>query len=115
MLAPTSTDERIEQACRDAHGFIYCVSVTGVTSARSKLSSGISGLVERIRRHTDLPVLVGFGVSNREHVEEIGRYADGAVVGSALLDAIDKSPRDRAPEAARRFVSALATADTSPL
>ena len=115
MLAPTSTDERIEQACRDAHGFIYCVSVTGVTSARSKLSSGISGLVERIRRHTDLPVLVGFGVSNREHVEEIGRYADGAVVGSALLDAIDKSPSDRAPEAARRFVSALATADTSPL
>ena len=108
LLAPTSTDERIRQACRDARGFVYCVSVTGVTSARSELAEGISELVGRIKRHTDLPVLVGFGVSNRGHVEEIGRYADGAAVGSALVDAIDRAPEGGAPEAARRFVERLA-------
>ena len=111
LLAPTSTDERIEQACKGAHGFIYCVSVTGVTGARRELASGLSELVARIRRHTDLPVLVGFGVSERRHVEEIGRLADGAVVGTALLDAIDKSPPDLVLETARQFVTALKAAD----
>ena len=107
LLAPTSTDERIQRACEDAHGFVYCVSLTGVTSARSSLAAGISDLVARIKRHTELPVLVGFGVSNRGHIEEIGRYADGAVVGSALLDAIDGTDRGGAADAARRFVTAL--------
>ena len=61
----------------------------------------------RIRRHTGLPVLVGFGVSTREHFEAISRFADGAVVGGALMDAIDKSPRERVAQTARDFVMRL--------
>jgi tryptophan synthase alpha chain len=107
LLAPTSTDQRIERACNQASGFIYCVSLTGVTGARRSLSGGIGDLVTRIRRHTDLPVLVGFGVSKREHVEEIGRYADGAVVASAMLDAVDKAPEGRKVETAAAFLQGL--------
>ena len=107
MLAPTSTDRRIAQACKQASGFIYCVSLAGVTGARRRLSAALPELVGRIRLHTDLPVIVGFGVSRREHVEEIGRFADGAACGSALLDAIDEAPKDRKVEAARDFVRGL--------
>ena len=107
LLAPTSSDERIEDACKAASGFIYCVSLTGVTSARSTLSRATSGLVERIRQHTELPILVGFGVSRPEHLVEIGTYAEGAVVGSALLDAVDNAPPDGKVDAARDFIHAL--------
>ena len=107
LLAPTSTDQRIEQACKGARGFIYCVSLTGVTGARGALASGLQALVGRIRRHTRLPVLVGFGVSRAEHVAAIGRFADGAVVASALLDAIDRSPKEQVLETAREFVRGL--------
>ena len=111
LLAPTSTDDRILQACKQAKGFIYCVSLTGVTGAREELQSGIEALVARIRRHTDLPVLVGFGVSKREHVEAIAQFADGAVFASALLDAIDRGPPDRAAQTARAFVKRLRPSD----
>ena len=77
LLAPTSSDERIRDACESAGGFIYCVNFTGVTGARRSSSQSTPGLVERIRRYTDLPILVGFGVSRREHIEEIATYADG--------------------------------------
>ena len=107
MVAPTSTDQRIATACNGARGFIYCVSLTGVTGARQELASGLPGLVARIRRHTDLPVIVGFGVSRREHVETIGRFADGAVVASALLDAIDNSPNERVLQTTREFLAGL--------
>jgi tryptophan synthase alpha chain len=107
LLAPTSTEERIAQACKHAKGFIYCVSLTGVTGARSALSAGLSELVSRLRRHTDLPVLVGIGVSQRQHVEAIAGFADGAVVGSALLSAIDRSPREQMLQTARDFVKDL--------
>ncbi len=112
MLAPTSSDERISNACKGAGGFIYCVSLTGVTSARRTLSRATAGLVERIRQHTDLPLLVGFGVSRAEHVAEIGAYAEGAVVGSALLDAVDIAPQDGKVEAARDFIRALKGIDS---
>ena len=107
LLAPTSSDARIEDACKAAGGFIYCVSVTGVTGARSSLSGGVSGLVERIRRHTDLPILVGFGVSRREHLQEISSYADGAIVASAMFDAVERAPEGGKVAAARDFIQAL--------
>jgi tryptophan synthase alpha chain len=107
LLAPTSTDERIAGACKAAGGFIYCVSLTGVTGARSELSATVETLVERVRRHTDLPLLVGFGVSRREHVEAIGRFADGAIVASALLDAIGSAAPERRLEVAGNFVRGL--------
>ena len=107
LVAPTSTDERIAQACKHAKGFIYCVSLIGVTGARDELRKGVAELVGRIRRHTNLPVLVGFGVSRREHVEAIGQFADGAIVGTALIDAIDKAPHERAVQTASDFIKAL--------
>ena len=107
LLAPTSTDERISRVCKHAGGFIYCVQTTGVTGARDQLREGVAELVRRIRRHTPLPVLVGFGVSKREHVEEISGFADGAIVGSALLDAIDRAPAEKAIETASGFLRSL--------
>ena len=107
LLAPTSTEKRIEQACKQASGFIYCVSVTGVTGARSELSGGVEGLARRIRARSDLPILVGFGVSRREHVESIARFADGAVLASAMLDSVSQVPTEDAAETAARFVRGL--------
>ncbi len=107
LLAPTSSDARIENACKVADGFIYCVSLTGVTGARDASSGSASALVERVRRYTDLPVLVGFGVSRREHIRRIAAFADGAVVGSALLNAIDAAPPDGRMDAARDFIRSL--------
>ena len=109
LLAPTSTDERIESACAEAGGFIYCVSLTGVTGARSRLSTGVEILVGRIRKYTNLPVLVGFGVSSKEDVDRIGKFADGAVVGSALLDAISKSKEGEEIKVASNFTNGLVT------
>ncbi len=107
LLAPTSSDERIRDACESAGGFIYCVSLTGVTGARRSISQSTPHLAERIRRYTDLPILVGFGVSRREHLQEIATFADGAIVASALLDAVDKAPEDGKLDAARNFIQAL--------
>lgn len=88
LLAPTSTDSRIEGVASVGSGFIYCVSRTGVTGTRAVLASGIRELVAEIRKKTDLPICVGFGISKPEHVREVGEYADGAVVGSVLVDLI---------------------------
>ena len=107
LLAPTSTDERIESACRLAGGFIYCVRLTGVTGARANLSSGVEALVGRIRQHTDLPIMVGFGVSSKQDVDNIGRFADGAVVGSALLDAISHSDEGQEFNVVAEFIYRL--------
>ena len=107
MLAPTSSDARIQDACKAAGGFIYCVSLTGVTGARGSHSEQTAGLVARIRRHTDLPILVGFGVSQREHLEAISKFADGAAVGTALLDAVDRAPENGRLDAARDFITSL--------
>lgn len=107
LLAPTSTDQRIASACARAHGFIYCVSTTGVTGARVGLSGGLPDLVDRIRRHTDLPVLVGFGISNSEQVKAVSMFADGVVVGSALLDAIGEASEENVLETASTFIKDL--------
>ncbi len=107
LLAPTSSDDRIRDACKAAGGFIYCVSLTGVTGARRSHSEHTAGLVARIRRHTDLPIIVGFGVSRREHIEAISEFADGVAVGSALLDAVDRAQEDRRLDAARDFIISL--------
>ena len=107
LLAPTSTDLRIERACRVASGFIYCVSLTGVTGAREELPSGVFRLLERVRRHTHLPLAVGFGISRREHVRSIGSSAQAAVVGSALIKVIMDSTRKELVDKAREYVREL--------
>ena len=107
LLAPTSTDERIAAVAERGEGFIYCVSVTGVTSARSEVSAELPDFVARVRERTDLPLAVGFGISRREHVEEVGRIADGVVVGSALVDAVGRAPREGRADAARVLMETL--------
>ena len=91
LAAPTSTDDRIEKIARFSSGFIYAVSRTGVTGAQKSISDEVQPLVERIRRHSDLPVAVGFGISEPSQVTEICRQADGAVVGSALVRCIEEN------------------------
>jgi tryptophan synthase alpha chain len=85
LVAPTSTPERIEAACKNASGFVYAVSRTGVTGAGVELPPDVPALLARIRSHTDLPVCVGFGISVPEHVRQVCKVADGAVVGSRLV------------------------------
>jgi tryptophan synthase alpha chain len=113
LLAPTSTDTRIEMACGTASGFIYCVSLTGVTGAREDLTSRVFRLLERVRRYTELPLAVGFGISRREHVESVGRVAQAAVVGSALIKVMMDSPRQELVDRARQYVAGLNGAVTS--
>ncbi|MDW8051972.1 MAG: tryptophan synthase subunit alpha [Armatimonadota bacterium] len=85
LLTPTSTTARIRLVAEKGRGFIYCVSRTGVTGAREQLPPDLPELVARIRQHTQLPIAVGFGVSKPEHVRQIAQIADGAVVGSQLV------------------------------
>ena len=108
LLAPTSSDESIARSVGVGGGFVYCISVTGVTGARSQVSDRGLGLVNRVRQHTDLPITVGFGISRREHVLDVGRRADAAVVGSALVRALADGPPAEAAERGRQVVAALA-------
>ena len=107
LLAPTSTEDRIKTICAIASGFIYCLTVTGVTGTRDSLPTDMDQLVNRVRRHTDLPIGVGFGISTREHLEAVGRIADAAIVGSALIRAIQDSSRSQIIERATQFVREL--------
>jgi len=99
LLAPTSTEERIKLVASMACGFIYCVSVTGVTGARDELSPGLEEFVKRVRSNTHLPIAVGFGISQPKHFQAVGQIADAAVIGSAIIDEIGKS--DPSQQAAR--------------
>jgi tryptophan synthase alpha chain len=87
LLAPTSTDERISLIARHSTGFIYLVSVTGITGARRELPPDLAAFVQRVRRQTGLPLAVGFGIGTAEHAAAIAELADGVIVGSALVKA----------------------------
>lgn len=107
LLAPTSTEERIHLIADHAGGFIYCVSVAGVTGARDEVSAELPDFIGRVRARTDIPLAVGFGISRREHVESVGAIADAAVVGSAFVRAIDGAPGDQRPAAVRAFMQEI--------
>ena len=107
FVALTSTDERVAKICTVAEGFIYCVAVLGVTGARTMIRADVRDLVAKVRKHTDVPVLQGFGISTREHINEIREYADGAIVASAILDAVSKVPNKQAAQTASTFVREL--------
>ena len=111
LLAPTSTPDRIRRVAELSTGFIYCVSRTGVTGARDELSTEIESLVTHIRAVTDKPIAVGFGVSTPEHVAQVCRYADGAIVGSAIVSMIAKdADSPDMPARVGAFVRSLKTA-----
>jgi tryptophan synthase alpha chain len=88
LLSPTTSDERLRKAASLGSGFLYAISRLGVTGARETVADGAQAMVQRIRQASDLPVALGFGISKPEHVREVGRWADAAVVGSALVNVI---------------------------
>ena len=109
MLAPTSSAERMERIARNATGFIYLVSVTGVTGERKSISDGLGDLISRVREHTSAPVCVGFGIGTPEQAKEVGKMADGVIVGTACVRTIGRSdtPVETAKQYAADFRNAL--------
>ena len=108
MLAPTTPSERMEMVARDAKGFVYLVSVTGVTGERKSLSDELSELISRVREHTSAPVCVGFGIGTPGQVKEVGALADGVIVGSACVKTIGGS--EQPIETAKQFVAEFRSA-----
>jgi len=106
LAAPTSTDQRLKQIAQVSTGFVYAISRTGVTGERQKMSSDARGLVKRIRRFTKLPIAVGFGISTPEQFAAIGKFAEGAVVGSAIVHVIEQN-HGREAESVSKFISSL--------
>ena len=107
LAAPTSDDARIAEIVPRASGFIYCVGVVGVTGARAQLSAELPEFLRRLRKKTDLPLAVGFGISKREHVEGLRGLADAAIVASALIDIVESSPREERVRKVRDYVEVL--------
>jgi tryptophan synthase alpha chain len=111
FVAPTTPDERIAAIAARASGFIYVVSLTGVTGARASLSANLGAVIERVRHVSDLPLVVGFGISSAAHVADVARIADGAIVGSALIAHLEQLPPATLVSGAAAFVADL-LADT---
>jgi tryptophan synthase alpha chain len=108
MVAPTSTTERISQVAARASGFVYCVSLTGVTGSRSEMPD-LAPYLARIRELTALPLAIGFGISTPEHVRHVAAIADGVAVGSALINALEQASPAAMPAAAEDFIRLLKT------
>ena len=106
LAAPTSTDERLKRIAAASSGFVYAVSRTGVTGARQQLPDDAQKLVRRLRQHTKLPIAVGFGISTAEQFAAVGRFADGAVIGSAIVETIERNPGKEAASVAE-FIKQL--------
>jgi len=113
LAAPTSPDQRLKLIAQVTTGFVYAISRTGVTGERQQMSSDARGLVKRIRRFTKLPVAVGFGISTREQFSAVGKFAEGAVVGSAIVHLIEQNPGREAASVAE-FVRQLSAVSRQP-
>jgi len=111
LYAPTTPDGRLAGLVPRARGFVYCVSLTGVTGARRALASDVAAFVGRVREHTALPIALGFGISEPSHVAALRGLVDGVVIGSAAIDAVTGAS-DK-PAALRAFVRSLADAGRS--
>ena len=114
LLSPTTTDARIRRAASLGRGFLYGISRLGVTGARDTVASGAGEFAARIRSLTDLPIALGFGISRPEHVAAVGRWADAAVVGSALVDVIARTANGDLTGEVERYVRWLRGADPAP-
>ena len=113
LAAPTSTDARLKQIAQASSAFIYAVSRTGVTGAQNNLPEDAQALVRRLRKITDLPVAVGFGISGPDQFASVGKYADAAVIGSAIVQTIEQNPRKEA-QAVAEFIEQLSTFSHQP-
>jgi len=112
LAAPTSPDERLKAIAEHSKGFIYAISRVGITGKQQSMTSDAESLVARIRRWSGpagsgLPIAVGFGISNAEHVAQVGKFADAAVIGSAIVELIERSTPEEAPGAVARFIKGL--------
>lgn len=113
LYAPTTPNDRLARLLPRARGFVYCVSLTGVTGARRALAADVADFVGRVRRHTTLPIVVGFGISAPEHVSALRGTADGIVVGSAAIDVVTSAPAEERAGTLREFLASLAAAGRS--
>jgi len=107
LAAPTSPDERLKAIAENSRGFVYAISRVGITGTQTELASDAQGLVKRIKKFTTLPVALGFGVSTAAHVKAVAEFADAAVVGSAIVGLIEKTPAGEEAKAVGEFVRAL--------
>jgi tryptophan synthase alpha chain len=110
LAAPTSPDVRLKAIAEASRGFVYAISRVGITGKQEQVSSDAAGLVSRLRVFTEplsIPIAIGFGISNAEHVSAIGQFADAAVIGSALVALIEKTQPAEAPAAVGRFIAGL--------
>ena len=105
LIAPTS-ENRVEMIAREAEGFIYLVSSLGVTGERSKITTDLAGIVSHIRKVTDVPVAIGFGISTPEQAKEMAGLSDGAIVGSAIVKLVEKYGKD-APKYVGEYVKSM--------
>jgi tryptophan synthase alpha chain len=103
LAAPTSTDQRLKRIAETSTGFIYAISRTGITGARKDLTDDPQQLVKRLRKFTDLPIAVGFGISSAEHFKAVGKFADAGVVGSAIVQTIQQNP-GKEPQAVAEWI-----------
>jgi len=106
LAAPTSTDARLKQIAAASTGFVYVVSRTGVTGTREQLTSDAEAVVKRLRKFTKLPIAVGFGISKPEQFAAVGKFADAAVIGSAIVQTIENNPGKEA-ESVAQFIHQL--------
>jgi len=109
LAAPTSPDARLKAIAGVSQGFVYAISRVGITGTQQKVAGDASELVTRLRQFTKLPIAVGFGISNAEHVRAVGEFADAAIIGSALVALIEKSPAKEAATAIGQFIAGLRT------
>ena len=107
LAAPTSPDARLEAIATHTKGFVYAISRTGITGTQAAVAGDAAALVARIRRWSRLPVAVGFGISNAEHVAQVAEFADAAVIGSAIVELIERATPETAPDAVARFIKGL--------
>jgi tryptophan synthase alpha chain len=113
LAAPTSTDERLKRIADVSTGFVYAVSRTGVTGARKELPEDARKLVKRLRKFTQLPIAVGFGISEEEQFASVGEFAEAAVVGSAIVQMVEQSPGKEA-QAVAEFIKQLSAVSRQP-
>lgn len=107
LAAPTSPDERLKAIAENSRGFVYAISRVGITGTQTELASDAEALVKRLKAFAQIPVALGFGISNASHVAAVGKFADAAVVGSAIVALVEKTPAAEAPKAVGDFVRAL--------
>jgi tryptophan synthase alpha chain len=107
LAAPTSPDARLKAIAENSQGFVYAISRTGITGTQQQIADDASQLVTRLRQFTKLPIAVGFGISNADHVRTVGQFADAAVIGSAIVALIEKTPPQQAAQAVGKFIAEL--------